>query len=280
MIPLVPSKLFSNASLNDPAASGSVNGGYRAKLLLDALTHSLELGAHRLPDRAENAVHPSLSHRLRDRGDAIPFPGIGRNPTYGGPAIYLRIEPMPLHCRGEWMRSEVNVSEASELSVSPVVRDLLHSARQSLSPAQASTKRLIDQAISLLDRESSDESTRYGAGRLSGGLAPWQQRRVAELIDEHIASPLPVETLAASVKLSRCHFCRAFKKAQGISPHAYIMRRRVRKAQELMLATDEPLVRIALSCGLASQSHLCQIFRRVTGCSPSVWRRLHRLGDG
>jgi AraC family transcriptional regulator len=173
----------------------------------------------------------------------------------------------------------VNVSEASELPVSPVVRNLLQSARQTLSPAQASTKRLIDQAISLLDGESADETMRCRAGRLSGGLAPWQERRVSEFIDKHIALPLPVRTLAASVKLSRCHFCRAFKRGLGVSPHAYIMRKRVQKAQELMLVTDEPLVRIALLCGLASQSHLCQIFRRVTGCSPSVWRGYHRLGD-
>lgn len=169
--------------------------------------------------------------------------------------------------------------ETSELLVSPVVRHLLQSARQTLSPAQASTKHLIDQAISLLDRGSVERSIRSANGPPSGGLAPWQERRVSELIDKHISLPLPVRTLAASVKLSRCHFCRAFKKARGISPHAYIMQKRVQKAQELMLVTDEPLVRIAQLCGLASQSHLCQTFRRVTGCSPSAWRRLHRLGD-
>lgn len=47
MISLVPSRTFSNASLNDPPDRGGVNGGYLAKLLLDASTRSVELGAHR-----------------------------------------------------------------------------------------------------------------------------------------------------------------------------------------------------------------------------------------
>ena len=162
------------------------------------------------------------------------------------------------------------------LSVAPAVRQLLESAGQSLSPGQASTKRLIDRAIALLDRDPAEAVLRPGNGRSGGGLAPWQARRVSRFIDRNLASPLPMDKLAGVVNLSRCHFCRAFKKSLGVSPHAYVMRKRMEKAQELMLGTDEPLVQIALACGLASQSHLCQIFRRVTGCSPSAWRRHYR----
>jgi AraC family transcriptional regulator len=165
------------------------------------------------------------------------------------------------------------------LSVAPAVRQLLESAGQTLSPGQTSTKRLIYQAIALLDRDPAEAVLRPGAGRSGSGLAPWQARRVSEFIDRNLASPLPMERLATVVNLSRCHFCRAFKKCLGVPPHAYVMRKRVEKAQELMLGTDEPLVQVALACGLASQSHLCQIFRRVTGCSPSAWRRHHRTGD-
>jgi AraC family transcriptional regulator len=181
----------------------------------------------------------------------------------------------PIYAVHIWsMLPEVKMPEG--LSAAPAIRQLLESAGQSLSPGQASTKRLIDRAIALLEHDPADAILQNGNGRSGGGLAPWQARRVSEFIDRNLASPLPMDRLAAVVNLSRCHFCRAFKKCLGVSPHAYVMRRRVEKAQELMLGTDEPLVQIALACGMASQSHLCQIFRRVTGHSPSAWRRQYR----
>jgi AraC-like DNA-binding protein len=42
----------------------------------------------------------------------------------------------------------------------------------------------------------------------------------------------------------------------------------------MMLFTKEPLASIALACGLADQSHLTRLFRRVVGVSPASWRRL------
>ena len=159
-----------------------------------------------------------------------------------------------------------------DLSVAPVVRHLLQAAGQTLAPEQASAKGLIAQAMALLNHDPA--VLQPGPS----GLAPWQVRRVSDFIDENLGSPLPVAKLAAVAHLSTWHFCHAFKKRLGMSPHAYIIRKRVEKAQQLMLDTDEPLIQIALSCGLCSQSHLCNVFRRVTGCSPSAWRRFHRTG--
>jgi AraC family transcriptional regulator len=52
-----------------------------------------------------------------------------------------------------------------------------------------------------------------------------------------------------------------------------VIRRRVERAQGLMLATDASLSDIALDCGLADQSHLTRLFRRIVGESPRAWRR-------
>jgi AraC-like DNA-binding protein len=40
-----------------------------------------------------------------------------------------------------------------------------------------------------------------------------------------------------------------------------------------MIESNAPLCEIALDCGLADQAHLCRVFRRMTGTTPSVWRR-------
>jgi transcriptional regulator GlxA family with amidase domain len=106
-----------------------------------------------------------------------------------------------------------------------------------------------------------------------GGLAAWQAKRVATYIDEHIGSPLKASDLATLVQLSNAHFFRAFKTSFGTTPAVYIMRQRIRVAQDLMVSTGYPLSQVALECGMCDQSHLCRAFRRVVGNTPARWRR-------
>ncbi len=107
----------------------------------------------------------------------------------------------------------------------------------------------------------------------AGGLAPWQINRVKTYIEERISYPIALDELAQIAKLSTSYFSAAFKVTFGISPHNYVVERRVEFAKYRMLNSDAPLCEIALDCGLADQAHLSRIFRRVTGTTPSAWRR-------
>jgi transcriptional regulator GlxA family with amidase domain len=106
-----------------------------------------------------------------------------------------------------------------------------------------------------------------------GGLAPWQVRKVIHYVETHLDSPIRNEDLAAIVRLNSSHFGRAFRNSLGEPPHEYVIRRRVERAQGLMLSTDASLSEIALDCGLADQSHLTRLFRRIVGETPRAWRR-------
>ncbi len=53
---------------------------------------------------------------------------------------------------------------------------------------------------------------------------------------------------------------------------------RLKRAQEMMLASSEPLSQIALACGFSDQAHLCKAFRRDVGESPNAWRRRPDVG--
>jgi AraC-like DNA-binding protein len=106
-----------------------------------------------------------------------------------------------------------------------------------------------------------------------GGLASWQKRKLDCYLREHLEHPLQVKQLAQQVSLSVSHFCRAFKDSFGATPHMHIVRLRLERAKQLMLATQDPLSEIALRCGLADQAHLSKIFRRWTGETPNAWRR-------
>jgi len=105
------------------------------------------------------------------------------------------------------------------------------------------------------------------------GLAPWQIRRVATYIDANLAGSIRCEDLARVTRLSVSHFMRAFRESFGAPAHAFLMRRRMERAQGLMLTTDIALGQIALECGLADQSHLTRLFRKFVGESPAAWRR-------
>jgi transcriptional regulator GlxA family with amidase domain len=105
------------------------------------------------------------------------------------------------------------------------------------------------------------------------GLAPWQLRRVLTYIEANLATPIRNKDLAALARLSTFHFNVAFRNSVGDSPHGHIIRRRVERAQGLMLSTQRPLSDIAAECGLADQAHLTRLFRRIVGESPAAWRR-------
>ena len=82
-----------------------------------------------------------------------------------------------------------------------------------------------------------------------------------------------METIAKEAGLSRSHFHRAFRASMGAPPHRWLIERRIRRAQELMLTPDKPLAEIAIETGFADQPHFTRAFSKVVGASPGAWRR-------
>jgi AraC family transcriptional regulator len=106
-----------------------------------------------------------------------------------------------------------------------------------------------------------------------GGLAPWQAKRLRAHIEDKLDSTIRATDLAGVVGLSTSHFCRAFRKTFGDSPVAYVMKRRMVRAQDLMLKSRVPLSQVALECGMCDQAHFSRTFRRIVGTNPTAWRR-------
>jgi len=110
-----------------------------------------------------------------------------------------------------------------------------------------------------------------------GGLAAWQENRVARHIVDHAERPLRVSKLADLAGLSSSHFSRAFRESFGLSPHKMLAHHRITQAQLLLLTTNLPLVEIASTCGYVDQSHFSRQFHRHTATSPGRWRQTHQL---
>ena len=110
------------------------------------------------------------------------------------------------------------------------------------------------------------------SGFARGGLPPRVLRRLRDHIEANIDQRISVGVLAGLANLSVCYFVRAFKQSVGVTPHDYLIRRRVERTMELLSGTDLSLSEIALAAGFADQSHCARRFRQHVGMSPRDYR--------
>lgn len=151
------------------------------------------------------------------------------------------------------------------------LREVLEALERSLEPDAQAARALVARASAIVVGVGASPAP------VQGGLAPWQARKLRKHIEENLDATLTAVVLGELVALSASYFGRAFKATFGETPHAYITRRRLEAAKDLMLATRDPLSQIAYQCGFADQSHLCRLFRRSAGMAPQAWRRANRM---
>jgi AraC family transcriptional regulator len=108
---------------------------------------------------------------------------------------------------------------------------------------------------------------------LRGGLAGWQQKKLAGYVEDHLADQIALAELAAIARLSPFHFARAFKQSFGVPPHRYHMNRRIERAKALLENPARSVTEIAVATGFAETSSFTAAFRRTVGLTPSDYRR-------
>ncbi len=105
-----------------------------------------------------------------------------------------------------------------------------------------------------------------------GGLSKARLGKVLEYIHEHSSQNLSLIEMAQQVHMSPYHFSRLFKQSTGLSPHLYLIRRRIQGAKRLLETTALSTAEIAAQAGFADQSHLARHFKREYGVPPSQVR--------
>ena len=111
------------------------------------------------------------------------------------------------------------------------------------------------------------------ASETRGGLSGWQQRRVAQYIEQHLAEEISLLSLAQLAELSPFHFARAFKQSFGVPPHRYLTRQRIERAKALLGERRLSVTEIGLDVGFSETSSFTAAFRKVTGETPTAYRR-------
>lgn len=105
-------------------------------------------------------------------------------------------------------------------------------------------------------------------------LTPARLEHIDKMIDERMEDGPTVRDMAAELGLSTGHFMRAFKRALGVSPHAYVLEKRLQRARRELERGGESLAEIAVACGFTHQSHMTSVMRRELGVTPGAYREM------
>ena len=125
---------------------------------------------------------------------------------------------------------------------------------------------LLEMFSRLISRHTYNPQSSGKAGREHAAV-----RRVIDYLDSHFGEDLSIDTLAGIAYLSPYHFIRTFSGQTGLTPHAWMMQLRARKAKEL-LGRGLPIAEVAVQTGFADQSHLSRSFKRLLGYTPGQYR--------
>ena len=156
--------------------------------------------------------------------------------------------------------------------------DLLATAEKLMSAVEGSEAggSAYCQALGLVLAHELARSRAGGAEKkptIRGGLASWQQRTVTAYIEQHLAEPITLATLAELAGLSTYHFCRAFKQSFGVPPHRYHTRKRIEQAKMMLAKRIHSVTDIGLALGFSETSSFTAAFRKATGFTPTGYHR-------
>ncbi|MGM0703618.1 MAG: helix-turn-helix domain-containing protein [Pseudomonadota bacterium] len=143
----------------------------------------------------------------------------------------------------------------------------------------AMTDALLDPQRDLLDKQS--EAVEYLSALMHhlAGQPAWPQslppatlRELAAYLDEHAAQEVSLDDLCQRSGYSSGHLIRAFKQHFGLTPHAYLINRRIQLGQR-ELKRGKPIAEAALSAGFSDQPHFQRTFKRLVAATPDQYRR-------
>jgi AraC family transcriptional regulator len=108
-------------------------------------------------------------------------------------------------------------------------------------------------------------------------LQPLEHQRLGHVIDyieAHLTADLSLSDLAIVAGLSKFHFSRLFKQVIGLTPHKYVLKRRIDKATQL-LKQGEAIAQVAVLFGFTDQSHFTRVFKQFKGMTPKSFLKQH-----
>jgi AraC family transcriptional regulator len=107
----------------------------------------------------------------------------------------------------------------------------------------------------------------------SGGKIPGSRlKRVLDYVENNLHQDIHLSELASVITMSPYYFARLFKNSTGLSPHQYMIQRRIDRAKEMLQNSKISIFEIGVRVGYADAKHFRTLFRREVGLSPNDYR--------
>jgi AraC-like DNA-binding protein len=101
--------------------------------------------------------------------------------------------------------------------------------------------------------------------------------KVLDYIHTHLDEQMTIPQLSKIACLSHTYFSNLFSKLIGTSPLQYINKRRIEKAQELLLVTDDTVYQISRAIGIDDEFYFSRLFKKTVGISPDRYRKQEHI---
>jgi len=98
-------------------------------------------------------------------------------------------------------------------------------------------------------------------------------RAVYSYLDQHYHEDIALQDIASLVHMSEGHFCRQFKKQTGHNFLEFLTNLRMEKAKPLLVDLSLKIYEVSIKVGYQDSRYFSQIFRKVTGDTPTEFRK-------
>ena len=211
-----------------------------------------------LPPRAVVVFNPGVPHE----GGVLDARGWHYRAMYVGPDAFERLSETVFERSGVIPFFPRNILDDTALAERILA---VHRGLEVRDTRLARETTLLETLVPLLDRHARPRPNLRNLGDERGPM-----RRVVAVMSDRLVEDLSVGDLAAVAGMSEFHFIRAFRKALGLPPHAYLTQLRLRAARDL-LRERRSLADAALGAGFYDQSHLTKHFKRTYGITPAQY---------